>query len=181
MDELSEEERESFREAVNQVWNAEEVEKRRKEMQEANLAYRTALHSEVRKLETSEKMRTVLLKLMKLRFRQDSRPPAGSDRVNPNLQTESRPLRPDADRRVLNAARLKAEKTPSVIEAKRNVDKAVTQREKNFASGKYREVMRRAMIQADPRVERIFQRSDRPRPIPEKRNDEKGTFARPKR
>ena len=51
LNELTEEERSGLRAAVNEVWQAEEVETRRREMLEANLAYRKALQKEFEELQ----------------------------------------------------------------------------------------------------------------------------------
>ncbi len=73
LDELSEPERERFRAALNEVWHAEEVERRRQTMLEANLAYRKAIQDEIRKMDASSKVRAILLKILKLRFDEESR------------------------------------------------------------------------------------------------------------
>ena len=155
--ELSEEERQRFRSAVNEIWHADEVEKRRLAMQEANLAYRKALQDEIRRLEVSPKLRGVLLKLLQSRFRQDGMrvgDPRASDRPNGSVESD-RPYSQE-ERAILDQARQKAEKTPEAVAAKLKVARAVTSREKALASGEYRRVMMRAMEAADPRVKRIF-------------------------
>ena len=161
--ELSEEEREQFRVAVNEVWHAEEVERRRQAMQEANLAYRRALQEEIRTVESSDKIRAVLLKLMQLRFKAGGRAVDGVDpgpAARPAVGGARRP-RSEAERSIINSARLKAEKAPAVIAATRNLDKAVTTRQRSVASARYRQVMLRAMEVADPRVKRIFAAGER--------------------
>ena len=168
LEELSEEERQRFRAAVNKVWHSEEVEKRRQAMQEANLAYRKALQDEVENLDVSKKVRTVLLRLMHLRFKVEGKASNGGAGQRPGKPDGNPALQPysEGERAIITAARLKAEKTPSVVEAKLNLDRAVTQRERNLASGGYREAMRKAMEEIDPRVKRIFARRDGVRPRP---------------
>lgn len=178
LDELSEDERLRFRAAVNEVWHAEEVERRRQAMQEANLAYRRALQQEVQNLDASEKVRSVLLRLIQLRFKSEVKAADGAGRGAPERPGPGAQDQPytGEDRSIITAARIKAEKTPAVIAAKRNLDGAVTTRQRNLASGEYRQAMRRAMELADPRVKRIFARIDRnpidqPRPTDRRRPD----------
>ena len=170
LEEMTEEERESFRAAVNQVWHSDEVEKHRQAMQEANLAYRRALHEEIRKLNASDKVRSVLLRLLKLRFKQEGISPDGAGAPNTARQPGMGPRFSEEEQSIVNAARQKAEKTPMVLAAKLNVDRAVTTRDRMVASAQYRRAMRKAMEAADPRVARIFARRDRLRPRPPERS-----------
>ena len=163
LDTLTKEEREQFRLAVNEVWHAEEVESLRQAMLEANLAYRRALQEEIRTLDASEKVRSVLLKLMQLRFRAGIRAADGVDSrpgARPAVGGAGRP-RSEEERAIINAARTKAEKTPAVMVAKRNLDRAVTTRQRSVASARYRQAMLRAMEAPDPRVKRIFAPAER--------------------
>jgi hypothetical protein len=175
IDELSDEERQRFRAAVNQVWQAEEVKKRRQEMYEANLAYRRALKSAVQNVDAAPKVRAVLLRLMQLRFRQEAKAPEGAA-PNASDRPAARPMwlpHSKEDQAILSAARLKAEKVPVVIAAKLKLDQAVTPRERNAAAGNFRVVMRAAMEAADPRVKRLFARRDRMAPNDRRRPAER--------
>jgi len=171
LDELSEPERERFRAALNEVWHAEEVERRRQTMLEANLAYRKAIQDEIRKMDASSKVRAILLKIFKSRFDEESRtgegrPGFAGDRPG-HPGPEGAPRLSVEERAILKNARLEAEASAEVQAAKDEVTRAVTTRQRSAASGQYRRVMRRAMEQADPRVKQILGRRDHhPRPRP---------------
>jgi hypothetical protein len=161
---MSDEERQRFRAAINQIWHSEEVEKRRREMQEANLAYRRALQMEIRKLDASNEVRGTLLKILRLRFSQEAKAPddlAATAGDHQGGKPDRGPAYSPEEQGILNAARLKAEEVPAVAAAKLNLDRAVTLRERSLASANYRRVMRHAMESADPRVKRILARRDR--------------------
>ncbi|MGI9243318.1 MAG: hypothetical protein ACR2RV_21145, partial [Verrucomicrobiales bacterium] len=155
LEELTAEERQRLRTALNRIWHAEEVEQRRQAMLEANLAYRKALNEEIRKMDASSKERSIMLKILELRFNDDGggergKPGRGGDR--PDLTAPDEMLRlSEEDRSILKAARTKAEASPALMAAKDQVNQAVTTRERAAASGHYRRVMRREMERADPR------------------------------
>ncbi|MFT4547938.1 MAG: hypothetical protein ACI9UA_000068 [Pseudoalteromonas tetraodonis] len=175
VDQLSDEEKQGLRAAVNEIWHVDAVEKRRQAMLEANLAYRKALKDEIGKMEVSQKVRTVLLQLLQYRFRQEGGVDGGTVR-EADERGGAATVRPmdysPEEREIVTRARLKAENQPEVIAAKRQLDMAVTARERNAASGNYRSVMRASMEEADPRVKRILGkrgRDTRQRPRPGER------------
>lgn len=175
LDGLSEEDRQRFRAAVNEVWHAEKVERRRKAMLEANLAYREALQEEIRQLDVPSDVRANLLKIMKLRFVDET---AGGDLGHGGANDHGgaggsgAAKLSEQERAILKAARVQAEATAEVIVAKEEVAAAVTARDRLAASANFRRAMRHAMEQADPRVRPILARRDQhPKPRPSERQE----------
>ena len=156
---LSDEDRQRLRAAINEIWHAEKVERRRHAMLEANLAYREALQREVGRLEASAEIKAIMLNILKLRFSEEGQVSDGSEGgaadgpVAPPLSRE--------ERAILKAARTQAEANAAVVAAKGKLAGAVTTRERAAASAHYRRVMRRAMEEADKRVKPILSQRDR--------------------
>ena len=163
---LTEEERRGLRAAVNEIWQADEVKKRREAMLEANLAYRETLQAEIGEMDVSDNVRSILTKLLQSRFEAEGKVGEGAGVRNPRVK----PLEYSAEeRRIITNARLRAEKLPRVIEVKRKLEGALTGRDRNVAAGNYRRVMRAAMEKIDPRVKEILAKRERPRGQGERR------------
>ena len=168
-----------IRDAMGKVWNDPEVDSARKALQAASEAYRKALHDAIGKQDPE--LRKILMKALDrggMRGGHDDGPGRFHPPRRGSMEGLLRGLN-EEERKIVKAASEKARQSEAVKAAEAKRKSAQGMKEMMAAAREYRNVLHKAMVEADPRVAKLLRRGggpgrdgrppgapERPRPTP---------------